>query len=182
MDPIYPCMVHSMSHHLTARWPWHSTSQAKLLLVCCRHPQSCHPRSSIMWKVSGCQDELCHHSYPTWHRTSKPCTCSHSNSSQAYCSPAAVKPIKSTDDLIKEFLDQFTGICRFPGEYTIWLHHDVHPIIHAPRKCPISYVQRSRNTLTKWNAWEWSPMGTRPWTGCHQSPTFWKQMVSYICV
>ena len=36
--------------------------------------------------ISSCQDELCHHSYPTWHKTSKPCTCSHSNSGQAYCS------------------------------------------------------------------------------------------------
>ena len=33
--------------------------------------------------------------------------------------PAAAKPIKSTDDLIKEFPDQFMGIGRFPGEYTI---------------------------------------------------------------
>ena len=33
--------------------------------------------------------------------------------------PAAAKPIKSTDDLIKEFPDQFTGIGRFPVEYTI---------------------------------------------------------------
>ena len=40
-------------------------------------------------KVSGCQDELCHHSYPTQHKTSKPCICFHSNSSQAYCSPCS---------------------------------------------------------------------------------------------
>ena len=33
--------------------------------------------------------------------------------------PAAAKPIKFTDDLIKEFPDQFTGIGRFPDEYTI---------------------------------------------------------------
>ena len=32
---------------------------------------------------------------------------------------AAAKPMKSTDDLIKEFPDQFTGIGRCPGEYTI---------------------------------------------------------------
>ena len=40
----------------------------------------------------------------------------------------AAKPIKSSDELIKEFPDQFTGIGRFPGEYTIWLNPDVHPI------------------------------------------------------
>ena len=29
------------------------------------------------------------------------------------------KPIRSTDDLMKEFLDWFTGIGRIPDEYTI---------------------------------------------------------------
>ena len=31
----------------------------------------------------------------------------------------AAKPIRSTDDLMKEFPDQFTGIGRLPGKYTI---------------------------------------------------------------
>ena len=31
----------------------------------------------------------------------------------------ADKPIRSTDDLMKEFPDQFTGIGRFSGEFTI---------------------------------------------------------------
>ena len=31
----------------------------------------------------------------------------------------AAKPIRSTDDLIKEFPDQFQGIGQFPGEYKI---------------------------------------------------------------
>ena len=87
--PYTPIWHTLWPHHLVARWSWHSTLQGKLLLVCCRHPQSCHPRSSIMQKVSCCLDELCHHSYLTWHKTSKPCTCSHSNSSQAYCSPCS---------------------------------------------------------------------------------------------
>ena len=51
--------------------------------------------------------------------------------------PEAAKPIMSTDDLIKEFPEWFKGIGRFPSEYKIWLHHDAHPVIHAPRKCPI---------------------------------------------
>ena len=33
--------------------------------------------------------------------------------------PEADKSIRSTDDLIKEFPDQFTGIGRFPSEYKI---------------------------------------------------------------
>ena len=63
--------------------------------------------------------------------------------------PAAAKPFKSTDDLIKEFPDQFTGIGRFPGEYTIQLCHDVHPIIHTPRKCPITLHPKVKEHLDK---------------------------------
>ena len=63
--------------------------------------------------------------------------------------PVTAKPIKSTDDLIKEFPDQFTGIGRFPGEYTIRLHPDVHPVIHAPRKCPISLCPKVKEHLNK---------------------------------
>ena len=37
----------------------------------------------------------------------------------AMAAPAAAKPIKSTDDLLKEFPDWFTGIDRLPGKYTI---------------------------------------------------------------
>ena len=63
--------------------------------------------------------------------------------------PEAAKPIRSTDDLIKEFLDQFQGIGRFPGEYKIQLHHDAHPVIHAPRKCPITLRPKVKEHLDK---------------------------------
>ena len=41
------------------------------------------------------------------------------------------------------------GIGRIPREYTIQLHHDVHPIIHAPRKCPISLCPKVKKHLNK---------------------------------
>ena len=66
--------------------------------------------------------------------------------------PEAAKSIRSTDDLIKEFPDRFKGIGRFPSKYKIQLCHDAHPMIHAPRKCPLPYVQRSRSTSTRWDA------------------------------
>ena len=44
------------------------------------------------------------------------------------------KCIKSTDDLMREFPNRFTGIGKFPGEYKIQLCPDVHPVIHPPRK------------------------------------------------
>ena len=62
---------------------------------------------------------------------------------------AAAKSIRSTDDLIKEFPDQFTGIGRFPGKYKIWLQHDVHPVIHALRKCPITLCPKVKEHLNK---------------------------------
>ena len=48
------------------------------------------------------------------------------------------KCIKSTDDLMREFPDRFTGICKFPGEYKIQLHPGAHLVIQAPRKCLIA--------------------------------------------
>ena len=61
----------------------------------------------------------------------------------------AAKSTKSTDDVIKEFSDQFAWIGRFPSEYTIWLHYDAHPVIHVPRKCPISLYPKVKEHLNK---------------------------------
>ena len=44
------------------------------------------------------------------------------------------KCIKSTDDLMREFPDRFTGIGKFPGEYKIWLCPDSHLVIHCTQK------------------------------------------------
>ena len=63
--------------------------------------------------------------------------------------PEAVKSIRSTDDLISEFPDWFKGIGRFPGEYKIQLCHNAHPVIHAPRKCPITLHPKVKEHLNK---------------------------------
>ena len=63
--------------------------------------------------------------------------------------PEAAKPIRSTDDLIKEFLDWFQGIGQFHGRHKIQLHHDAHPVIHAPRKCPITLCLKVKEHLHK---------------------------------
>ena len=63
--------------------------------------------------------------------------------------PEAAKSIRSTDDLIKEFPDWFKGIGRFPSKYKILLHHDAHPVIHAPRKCPIALHPKVKEHLNK---------------------------------
>ena len=64
-------------------------------------------------------------------------------------SPEAAKSIRSTDDLINEFPDWFKGIGRFPTKYRIWLCHDAHPMIHAPRKCPITLCLKVKEQLNK---------------------------------
>ena len=40
-------------------------------------------------------------------------------------------------------------IGRFPGEYKILLQHDVHPMIHTPRKCPIALCPKVKEHLDK---------------------------------
>ena len=63
--------------------------------------------------------------------------------------PEAAMSIRSTDDLIKEFPDHFTGIGRFPGKYKIQLCHNAHPVILAPRKCPIALHPKVKEHLDK---------------------------------
>ena len=62
------------------------------------------------------------------------------------------KCIKPTDDLTREFPDRFTVIGKFPGEYKIQLHPDNHPVIHAPRKCPIALHPKIKEHLAKMEA------------------------------
>ena len=52
--------------------------------------------------------------------------------------PKKTAPIKSIEDLIRKFPDSFGGIGQFPVKYTIRLHDNAQPVIHAPWKCPIS--------------------------------------------
>ena len=116
--PYTPIWYTPWAHHLAARLPWLLTPQGKIILVCCRHPWSCHPWSTLKWRAGSCENELCHHRQPGTHPA-------HASTTAATTKPATVpeaaKPIRSTDDLISKFPDQFKGIGRFPGEYKIWL-------------------------------------------------------------
>ena len=82
------------------------------------------------------------------------------------------KCIKSTDDLMREFLDRFTGIGKFPGEYKIRLCPDTHPVIHAPRKCPIALCLKVKEHLAKTEA-----LGVI--THIDQ-PTDWVSSITYV--
>ena len=82
------------------------------------------------------------------------------------------KSIESTDDLTREFPDRFTGIGKFPGEYKIWLCPDAHPVIHAPRKCPIALCPKVKEHLAKMEA-----LGVITHV---DQPTDWVSSITYI--
>ena len=86
--------------------------------------------------------------------------------------PEAAKSIWSTDDLIKEFPDQFMGIGRFPSEYKIQLHHNGHPVIHAPRKCPIILHLKVKEHLNK--------MECLGMITCVDELTDWVSSITYV--
>ena len=72
------------------------------LLVHCRHPWSCHPGSNLEWKASSHEDELCHHSHVTWHKTPTSCICFHNSS----CYQACYSPWSSQVHQVHWWLDQ----------------------------------------------------------------------------
>ena len=48
-------------------------------------PGSCHPGSTLKWKATNCEDELCHYNHTTWHKTSMSCTCFHNSGHNQAC-------------------------------------------------------------------------------------------------
>ena len=82
------------------------------------------------------------------------------------------KCLKSTDVLMREFPDRFTGIGKFPGEYKIQLHSDAHPVIHTPRKCSIALCPRVKEHLAKMEA-----LGVITHV---DQPTDWVSLITYI--
>ena len=56
----------------------------------------------------------------------------------AQCWQSPLPPLNSSKDLIAVYTDHFEGIGCFPRTYTIHLHDNAKPVIHAPHKCPIA--------------------------------------------
>ena len=80
--------------------------------------------------------------------------------------------MKSTDNLMREFPDRFTGIGKLPGEYKIQLHPDAHPVIHVPRKCLIALCPKVKEHLAKMEA-----LGV---ITCVDQPTDWLSSITYV--
>ena len=103
-----------------------------------------------MQKASNCEDELCCHSHATWHKTSKSCTCFHNNNKGQACYSLHNSQVHQVHWWLDKGVPRsIQGLGRFPGKYKIWLWHDVHPMIHAPRKCPITLCPKVKEHLNK---------------------------------
>ena len=114
-DPIYPYMVHSMgpslgsqvTHWVNSYWYVTDTPGPAILgLPSSEKLAFMKMNCAITVKQPGTIPP--HPAPASTAATNKPATV-HS----------AAKSIRSTDDLIEEFPDQFTGIGRFPGKYKI---------------------------------------------------------------
>ena len=95
--------------------------------------------------------------------------------------PEAAKSIRSTDDLINKFPDWFKGISRFPGKYKIQLCHDAHPVMHAPRKCPIALCLKVKEHLNKMECLGMITHVGEPMDWVSSITISRRQMTSYIC-
>ena len=112
------------AHHFTARLPWHSTPQGKLILVCCGHPWSHHPGSTLKWETGSCEEELCHHGQAMQHTS---CTCFHYSSHNQAC----YGPWSSQVHQVHWWLDK--GVPR-----SVQRHHQIPQRIQdlTPPQCP----------------------------------------------
>ena len=51
--------------------------------------------------------------------------------------------------VIEKYSDLFDGLGSMPGQYHIELQQDAVPVIHAPRKVPLSLMDKLKNTLSQ---------------------------------
>ena len=51
------------------------------------------------------------------------------------------------DNIIKQYGDVFTGLCKLPGTYHIETDPSVAPVVHLPRKIPSALQQQVREEL-----------------------------------
>lgn len=80
--------------------------------------------------------------------------------------------ITSVEDLVTKYPNQFDCIGHLPGTYHIVLDKNVHPVIHAPRKCPIQLRDNIRSELER--------MTKQGVIRKVQEPTDWVSSLAYI--
>ena len=60
-----------------------------------------------------------------------------------------IKTNPETDSLIKEYADVFKGLGKVEEEYHINLHQNAKPVIHPPRKVPLTILPKLKETVNK---------------------------------
>ena len=60
-----------------------------------------------------------------------------------------IKTNPETDSLIKEYADVFKGLGKAEEEYHINLHQNAKPVIHPPRKVPLTILPKLKETVNK---------------------------------
>ena len=138
------------THHLAARLPWCLPPQGKIILVCCRHPWSHHPGSTLKWETCSCEDELCHQSDNPAHILHLfPLQQPQTSLLQPLKQPSPSGPLMtwSRNSWIssKALADSPVNI----KSDSIMMHILWYM---PPGNAPLPYIQRSKSTLTRWNA------------------------------
>ncbi|KAI8498512.1 hypothetical protein Bbelb_237140 [Branchiostoma belcheri] len=64
----------------------------------------------------------------------------------------AVDAIQTAEEIKKEYKDVFEGIGQFPGKHRIRVDPDVQPVVHAPRKIPVSLRDPLKKELDRMEA------------------------------
>ena len=54
-----------------------------------------------------------------------------------HCAVNVNMAVKTTEDLVRAYPEQFDRVGHFDGKYQIVVRPEAQPVIHAPRKCPI---------------------------------------------
>ena len=61
------------------------------------------------------------------------------------------KALENTDnsDIQNENSDLFHGVGRLPGKHIIHIDHNVTPVVHPPRRLPISMREKVKDELSR---------------------------------
>ena len=61
------------------------------------------------------------------------------------------KSVKNTDnsDIQNEYSDLFHGIGRLPGKHKIHIDHNITPVVHPPRRLPITMRDKVKYELSR---------------------------------
>ena len=84
--------------------------------------------------------------------------------------------VKTTEDLIRVYPEQFDRVGHFDGKYRIVVRPEAQPVIHAPWKCPIHLKDELKAEMDKMVK---DKIIRNLQSGSAASPTVGKAVVNY---